>query len=583
MHVARNINGETAPRQRSPAEEWLELAGGAKVVLLAAAVTLIGTLAYVILLPELRGFDDYRLLGPAFLIPISLLSLILVWRDRAVAAYQTLLWGVLLGVTVACTLVAGLRTGIVFAYPAVVIGAMVLGPRIVVLVGATAIAAVIGMGLAEHFGLLPAPRLSSTFILALAYVLVLLVLTTVATAMVREQKRWRDKEAHARRTLKDSLHALAGRERDLHLVMNNVPAGICAFDGWICRFANSHLAAYCGFTEGGIVGKHLREVLGETHYALARPHVEQALAGKPVHYRGPHPAPAFAGRHMMFMLVPGAGEPGGERGFYGIFFDVSREERARLQIEQLNRQLDQRVREKTADLTAANRELESFAYSISHDLRAPLRGIDGFSLMALEEYGDKLGEQGRGYLERVRAATQRMGHLIDDILELSRVSRLAMRSENVDLGRLAAELLEEQHQSDPGHRVETAIGDCHAKGDPRLLRILLQNLIENARKYSSRSPAPRIEFGCERSNGEAIYFVRDNGVGFDMQFAGKLFSPFQRLHSAEEFPGTGIGLATVARIVHRHGGRVWAEAAPGEGAVFRFTLTDAAGTNAAGA
>ena len=270
------------------------------------------------------------------------------------AGFHVLLWGVLLGVTVASALVAGLRTGIVFAYPAVVIGAMVLGPRTVIGVGAASIAAVVGMGIAEHLGLLPQARLSSTFILALAYTLVLLVLTVLSTAMVREQKRWRDKETAAARALQGSLQALADRERDLRLVMNNMPAGICAFDGWICRFANVHLAAYCGFGEREIVGKHLQEVLGDANFALARPFVERALAGKSVHYRGPHPSPSFAGRHLMFTLVPHAGEPAGVHGFYGLFFDVTREENARVEIERLNRELDQRVRDKTADLTAAN-------------------------------------------------------------------------------------------------------------------------------------------------------------------------------------------------------------------------------------
>ncbi len=549
------------------------MAGGSRVVSLAASVTLAGTLIYVILLPSLTGFDDYRLLGPAFLIPVSFASLLLVWRGHASAGFYILLWGALTGVTVSSLLVAGLRTGIVFAYPAVIIAAMALGPRTVVLVGSTAIVAVIGMGLAEHFALLPKPRLSSTFILGLAYTLVLLVLTVIASAMVREQKRWRDKATEATRALERSLHALAGRERDLRLIMNNVPAGICAFDGWTCRFANTHLATYCGFSEEEIVGKHLREILGETNFALAEPHVELSLAGKPVNYRGPHPSPAFAGRFMMFMLVPDISQAEGERGFYGIFFDVTKQERDRLEIEQLNRELDRRVREKTADLTTANRELESFAYSISHDLRAPLRGIDGFSQMALEECGDSLGAQGRGYLERVRTAAQRMGHLIDDILELSRVSRLAMRRENVDLGHLAAELLEEMHHGDPRRQVEAAIGEaCHAEGDPRLLRILLQNLLENAWKYTSKSPGPHIEFGRSTVNGETSFFVRDNGVGFDMKYAGKLFAPFQRLHSPQEFAGSGIGLATVARIVHRHGGRVWAESAPGQGTTLRFTL-----------
>ena len=558
----------------SSAEEWLKLAGGAKIVSLSAGVTLAGVLIYVLLLPSLTGFDDSRLLGPAFLIPVSIAALLLVWRHHAVAGFHVLLWGVLTGVTVSSLLVAGLRTGIVFAYPAIIIGAMALGPRVVVLIGSTAIAAVIGMGLAEHFALLPKPRLSSTFVIGLAYALILLVLTVVATAMVREQKRWRDKETAATRSLETSLQALAERERDLQLVMNNVPAGICAFDGWVCRFANVHLAAYCGFSEEAIVGKHLREVLGEDNFPLAKPHVERVLAGKPVNYRGPHPSPSFAGRHMMFNLVPQASEPGATRGFYGLFFDITKQEQARIEIERLNRDLDRRVKDRTADLSSANKELESFAYSISHDLRAPLRGIDGFSQMAIEEYGDKLDEQGRGYLNRVRAAAQRMGSLIDDILELSRVSRLAMRREQVDLGQLAAELLEEMRQTEPGRQVEMTIAaDCRVEGDPRLLRILLQNLLENAWKYTGRQPQARIEFGRERlETGETAFFVRDNGVGFDMKYADRLFSPFQRLHSPEDFPGSGIGLATVARIVNRHGGRVWVETEPDKGAVFRFTL-----------
>ncbi len=565
------------------AEEWLKLAGGAKIVGLSAGVTLAGTLIYVLLLPSLTGFGDYRLLGPAFLIPVSIASLLLIWRGHASIGFHLLLWGVLTGVTVASLLVAGLRTGIVFAYPAIIVAAMALGPRIVVLVGATTIAAVIGLGLAEHFALLPTPRLSSTFVLGLAYTLVLLVLTAVASAMVREQKRWRDKAAAANHALEKSLQTLAEHERDLQLVMNNMPAGICAFDGWICRFANVHLATYCGFSEEAIVGKHLREVLGETHFALAKPHVELVLAGKPVNYLGPHPSPALAGRFMMFSLVPDVRGGEGARGFYGIFIDVTRQERARLEIEQLNRELDRRVKERTADLTAANRELESFAYSISHDLRAPLRGIDGFSQMALEEYGERLDDTGRGYLDRVRAAAQRMGHLIDDILELSRVSRLAMRREKVDLGQLAAELRDEMRHNDPERQVDVTIGEgCHCEGDSRLLRILLQNLLENAWKYSARNPHPEIAFGRSVENGETVFFVRDNGVGFDMKYADRLFAPFQRLHSPEDFAGSGIGLATVARIAHRHGGRVWVEAAPGKGAVFRFTLAETADANAAG-
>lgn len=228
-----------------------------------------------------------------------------------------------------------------------------------------------------------------------------------------------------------------------------------------------------------------------------------------------------------------------------------------------------------ANLSAANKELETFAYSISHDLRAPLRGIDGFSHMLSEEYGDLLDAQGKGYLDRVRAAAQRMGTLIDDILELSRVSRHSMRHGQVNLSQLAQEVLDELAQASPASTAETVIEEgCIAFGDPQLLRILMQNLLENAWKYSGREPAPKIEFGRETRDGEPLFFVRDNGVGFDMKYADRLFSPFQRLHKPEEFEGTGIGLATVARIVQGHGGRVWAESEPGKGTTLRFTLSE---------
>lgn len=242
------------------------------------------------------------------------------------------------------------------------------------------------------------------------------------------------------------------------------------------------------------------------------------------------------------------------------------------------RQLMHELEMRNANLAAVNKELESFAYSISHDLRAPLRGIDGFAHMLAEEYGGVLDAQGKNYLERVRAAAQRMGALIDDILELSRISRHSMRRSKVSLIRLAHEVLEELAQSAPGRQVETVVEEgCVAFGDPQLLRIMMQNLLENAWKYTGREAAPKIEFGRETKEDDVVFFVRDNGTGFDMKYADRLFSPFQRLHKPEEFKGNGIGLATVARIVHNHGGNVWADSAPGRGATFRFTLAEGDG------
>ena len=255
-------------------------------------------------------------------------------------------------------------------------------------------------------------------------------------------------------------------------------------------------------------------------------------------------------------------------------------QRAEAAIRQLNADLEERVKRRTAELTEANRELESFAYSISHDLRAPLRGIDGFSRLLQEEYGDRLDVQGSEYLVRVRRATQRLGTLIDDLLELSRVSRREMRRVRVDLSTLVAEIADDLRRAEPERVVDVHIEPhCATEGDPQLLRVLLENLVGNAWKYSRDNRVARIEFGSETTAGEIRYFVRDNGVGFDMAYVDKLFGPFQRLHNPAEFEGSGIGLASAARVVRRHGGLIWAESRVGEGAVFRFTL----GENACGA
>jgi light-regulated signal transduction histidine kinase (bacteriophytochrome) len=229
---------------------------------------------------------------------------------------------------------------------------------------------------------------------------------------------------------------------------------------------------------------------------------------------------------------------------------------------------------RTLELQTANKELEAFCFSVSHDLRAPLRSIDGFSDVLLKEYQDKLDEQGQRYLQRVRSATLRMGQLIDDLLGLSRVTRTEMRREDVDLTAAAREVVIELRRLEPERNVEVTIAEgLAAQGDPQLLRQVLENLLGNAWKYTSKQAAARIEIGsCRGRNGRPAFFVRDNGAGFDMSYANKLFGVFQRLHSPSEFPGTGVGLATVQRIVQRHGGEVWAEGSVGLGATFYFTL-----------
>lgn len=229
---------------------------------------------------------------------------------------------------------------------------------------------------------------------------------------------------------------------------------------------------------------------------------------------------------------------------------------------------------RTAELETALKELETFSYSVSHDLRAPLRAIDGFSRVILEDHGEQLDPVARGYLERVIAAVQRMGGLIDDLLSLSRVSRQELVMANVDLSALANEILTELQEQSPQRRVTFDITPALiAQGDNKLLRVALSNLLGNAWKYTGNTDNAHIEFHCiKQPDAAPLYCVRDNGAGFDMQYAGKLFQPFQRLHTPKEFPGSGIGLATVSRIMHRHGGKIWAESETGKGARFCFTL-----------
>jgi len=226
-----------------------------------------------------------------------------------------------------------------------------------------------------------------------------------------------------------------------------------------------------------------------------------------------------------------------------------------------------------AQLDAANRELEAFAYSVSHDMRAPLRTIDGFSKILEEDYADRVDDEGKDALRRVRGAAQKMAELIDDMLKLSRISRAELACEGVDLGALARSIADKLEAAEPGRRVAFDIAPgLAARGDRALITILLENLLANAWKFTSRHPAARIEVGVAGRAGEPAYFVRDDGAGFDMAEVKRLFTPFQRLHGMGEFPGTGIGLAIVQRVAKRHGGRAWAEGAPEKGATFHFTL-----------
>uniref|UniRef100_A0A831UA03 histidine kinase n=1 Tax=Geobacter metallireducens TaxID=28232 RepID=A0A831UA03_GEOME len=294
--------------------------------------------------------------------------------------------------------------------------------------------------------------------------------------------------------------------------------------------------------------------------------------GKP-HTRVYENLPGHPGKYLEFNVTP-LRDAGGEIvACIELVRDITERMRAEERIRTLNADLERRVAERTEELNHSVREMETFCYTVSHDLRTPLRGINGFSAILQQEYADRLDEEGKEYLRRIAGAANRMAELIDDLLELSRVNRDELRLVPVDLAPMAREIAAELMGSNRERQVEFVIEpELRATGDPSLLGAALSNLMHNAWKFSARNPAARIEVGSRQEWEERVFFVRDNGVGFDMAYGDKLFLPFHRLHAAEGFEGTGIGLATVQRIIERHGGRVWAEGEPGKGAVFFFTL-----------
>ncbi len=326
-----------------------------------------------------------------------------------------------------------------------------------------------------------------------------------------------------------------------------------------------------GFTEREIIGQNFSRFYPEKDRLAKRPALALKTAAElgsfhDENWRIRKDGSRFWASVVITPLRDGTGRL---QGFVKVTKDMSEQKEGQEAVRKLNLAL----RRQSTQLEAANRELESFSYSVSHDLRAPLRSIDGFSQALLEDYSDRIDAKGKEFLNKVRAATQRMAQLIDDLLNLSRTSRAEMRREETNLSEIASAIAQELRKADPARDVSFDIApgiSCHA--DSRLLRVVLENLLGNAWKYTKNHSRARIQFGSSETNGERVYFVRDDGAGFEMEHAGKLFGAFQRLHLASEFPGSGIGLATVQRIIHRHGGRTWAEGEVEKGATFYFTL-----------
>ncbi len=363
---------------------------------------------------------------------------------------------------------------------------------------------------------------------------------------------------------------IAISERIYRTIASSIPRSVISILDTDHRYTliEGDMLEQLGYSKKELLGNKMQDVVGPEKYAEMLPKLKRVFAGETFTVEDIREKYDTVSR-----FVPLKNHAGEVSAAMVFVFDVSELKEAQRAVAELNHNLEEKITARTIQLASANKELESFSYSVSHDLRAPLRGIDGWSLALLEDYGDVLDEKALTYLGRVRTETQRMGELIDDLLKLSSVSRVEIRLEKIDLSSVAETIIRRLQEEDPLHQVAVHIQQgLICTGDANLIEIMLTNLLGNAFKFTGKTADAQIQFGETEIDGKKTYFIKDNGAGFNMEQAKNLFGAFQRMHRQSEFAGTGIGLATVQRIIHLHFGTVWAEAVVNQGATFYFTI-----------
>lgn len=339
------------------------------------------------------------------------------------------------------------------------------------------------------------------------------------------------------------------------------------------QYVNQSYENWYHMSREDIVGKPVQDIIGREAFEIIKPHINRALKGESVTFESHFPIPAEADKYILARYIPHKDEYGEVTGFFELVSDITERKKSEQELILHREHLEDMVAKRTRQLFASYKELEAFCYSVSHDLRSPLRSVSGFCQLLSEDYTSKLDETGKDYLAHINKSVIHMGSLIDDLLSLSQVTSCELTQEKVDLSQIAKDVVEVMRQNYSGRNVECIIRkNLIVSGDKALLRVVLENLFDNAWKFTANKQSPRIEFGAREEKGKQVFFIRDNGIGFNMDRADKLFGAFQRLHDREKFPGTGIGLASVKRIILRHGGDIWAESKPGKGTTFSFTL-----------